>query len=277
MYNDEFENKKPDYVYASKDDIRYGEICPYFIRRQKHQKNNFDKICVIIAVSCLFIAFFIVFYNIFLSKTSITTSKKEYYFVTSGQYTSIEILQVQQAYIIERGGAGYVINDGTFTLIVSSYESYDDAYAVCESLLSEDITVDVMKYDINSVAISISEDSETIDYNDEKIDTATLIKQLLAYPFDLYEIMYGVSVSLDSYQITDSYTLSVIQEYKSVIDNMIKPLENYTEFSNIYNYYINLSGSLDDLLTKNSMKELSSSIKYALCDMLVSFNTQFGQ
>ena len=81
----------------------------------------------------------------------ITVPAKSWHLVVVAEHTEIVKAEVEAHSVRERGGAGYVFNDGSYKIIASVYSTYESASVVSQGIVNSVV------YDLKIPSFSISD------------------------------------------------------------------------------------------------------------------------
>ncbi len=121
-------------------------------------------------------------------------SGKTFYFLTTGKATDRLAAREQAQYAIERGGAGYIYNDGNYRIVAAAYEREADA----KTLASVNADADYFAFSLPSAACD-GGDKATLEYLAGELFTvcATAATELDRGNITEASAEYAVSSALD--------------------------------------------------------------------------------
>ena len=188
----------------------------------------------------------------------ITVPAKSWHLVVVAEHTEIVKAEIEAQSVRERGGAGYIFNDGSYKIIASVYSTYEGASAVAEGIEGSFV------YDLKIPSFSISD----IENEDRKE-----LKESLFFYQTLYEEMLRKVESFEKGEITESKLLFNVSKIHSETK---KTYEQLKVFSSKYNRssisaFSTFTGLLEQTVYSAVMDELhtpASRMRYALCKIV---------
>lgn len=184
---------------------------------------------------------------------------KNWYFVCVYTETTSEKAQISANSVRERGGAGYVINDGKYRITASVYDSEKDAKKVAKTI--DGSTVYTLKID----AISLP------NFDDEKVKNE--IKNAFSFYERIYEEINGVVTRYEEKKIEESVLAYALEKCKNEVTSLREKMQavyNETGLSCLNALCDYLDGVVGDLTTAitDGNGSMSSRVRYLLCSLI---------
>lgn len=231
-------------------------------RPKKRQKTASAKIKAMLIGLCVVCAtvFIITAIASFPSRDIIRLKAEKWYYVSFYSPTEIVEAELNAQSLKETGGAGYIINDGTFRVTAFVYDSSSDAKTVADkqTLAATVYTVALPEVKIDAV-------------KDEK--TSKQVKEGFSVHGKVYDDIVSVLNDFDRGQTTESAMLHAIASVRSsIISERERQQAIYNETSSsavnaLCDYLDSAAESLDTaMLGENN--GLASRIRYALCEII---------
>lgn len=259
MYYD-FLDDKPDYVYKEKSKVPVNKMCPYVLKQKVYVEIYWRKIFLFVALLIFAVGIGVMIIVTRVTRDSITFALTDYYFVSVGTYTELSSVESASASLVVRGGAGYVINDGEFSLIAGVYSSESDASIVASNISSEYENVAVEKHTINMFRLVLAGE-------DDKAGIVMLYK----YPYEIFDIVHRLSESLDRGEITESYVIYNLQSLKTSIEEKIALCNSVAGYGGeLALFFGDIYSGIDNLCSSYS-RNLSGGLKYLMCDIVYKY------
>jgi len=177
----------------------------------------------------------------------------------------------------EKGGAGYILNDGFYRVIAIGFKSEEDAKQVKEELKADGIESHVYKIATAGANMNITATKDNVN----------AIKSAFEQWEDKFGSLEDIIINLDKGSITPSDACDAIEKTKADLEQIRDQLKtlssNQNNSSNVLSglvtLYDNSCLSLDKILSENSMNKvaISSEIKYTYIDMLMQYKDYMDQ
>ena len=130
--------------------------------------------------------------------TKITRKAHNYYAVTLGEYNDFNEATAVATGSTIRGASGYVWQDGSYFVIGSIYQNYNDANSVLENIKNNGYTVNVKEIQIPKINVSLD------NYESKEVK---LVSNALDFIDNTITTLYGYSVSFDKSE-TNNFAIS---------------------------------------------------------------------
>jgi len=210
------------------------------------------------------------FFN--MNSNEIKLDKKDFYFITFGEFDSAEDCSEISVWVTNSGGAGYVYNDsGKYKIVAQVYNAMSDAENVIKNFPNNiSYSANIMRLSANKCTIN----TDSMIHNDKK-----QLDNDIKYVFKIFERLLEISNNLDKGVLSAVNAGSKINSLKSeikIINMRIKSINlanenNEKKLKNFNDFLIKYEDSLDVCINKLLTQEnCNNAIKYCACE--IAFN-----
>ena len=203
------------------------------------------KFVVSVIVLCVVALLFTCFYSPLPSdRARIFT--RDWFFVKTHSEKEYEKIALESVNAKERGGSGYIINDGNFVLTVAVFDSETNAKKVAD------------KTD-GAKVFKVTLLGKVVDKNE------TLVKALNIHG-EIYQNLHSVLSEYETHKNSEAFVLFVAQTWANETKKLQAQLirENYPL---VYDYLFKIKESLERQINDATFS-VSSRIRYALCEII---------
>lgn len=158
----------------------------------------------------------------------------------------------------ERGGAGYILNDGNMRVLLSAYKTREEAKSVSDNLLSTE-NYETYEYDLPAKGVTFD-----ITALRENVDA---IKAFFETTKSIHDAYYDLTLKYDKKEITADDVLAALSGLKADAVPKIEAIQAMNKegdavLENMKNFADGLSECLRVDLSGKSDVEISSQLKY---------------
>lgn len=221
--------------------------------------NGFAIFTVFLCVAVMLVA--VIFNN--KSGDILKIPADNWYYVSFYTRTTETDAAISAHSVKETGGAGYLINDGSFHVVASVYKSESDAKAVVSK---QTLDASVYKLTVPGLKIPAYKDKET----------GKTVKKAFSYYGTVFKDIDDALVGFEKGQSTESALLHVLGNAKKGLNEMRFALEQILAESNTYEvsalieWFSSAAATLDKAVlgSEESITLISSRVRYALCELV---------
>lgn len=212
-------------------------------------------LCVVCAA-----VFLITVFAVYPSRDVIRLKAEKWYYVSLYSPTEIVEAELNAQSLKETGGAGYIINDGTFRVTAFVYDSSSDAKAVADK---QTLTASVYTVALPEVKIDAVKDEST----------SKQVKEGFSVHGKVYDDIVSVLNEFDRGQTTESAMLHAVTTVRSyIVAERERQQAIYNETSstavNALCDYLDSAVQSLDIAMLGENNGLASRIRYALCEII---------
>ncbi len=158
----------------------------------------------------------------------------------------------------ERGGAGYILNDGNMRVLLSAYETQDEAKSVSDNLLSTE-NYETYEYDLAAKGVTFD-----ITAHQENLDA---IRTFFEITKNIHDTYFDLTLKFDKKEITADDVLASLAGLREDAQPNIEAIqamnkEGDTVLGNMKNFADGLEECLNVDLAGKTDVEISSQLKY---------------
>ena len=190
--------------------------------------------------------------------SKITIGARSWYFVTVAEHTEIVKAEVEAALTREKGGAGYILNDGAYKVAVAVYASFSDAEKVAKKLDNATIkSVKIARFSVSGI---------------DKTDAQNLKKS-----FNFYETLYKkILDSVEKFEREEISESKLLYEATDQLNETKKKVEEIKSLSSKYplpavTAFLTFTQNLEKIVNSAIMDEEHTAAvrtRYALCKIV---------
>ncbi|MBQ8882115.1 MAG: hypothetical protein IJY70_01830, partial [Clostridia bacterium] len=171
---------------------------------------------------------------------------RTWYFVKVFSTQDYEKCLLESENVKQRGGGGFVINDGTFLVTATVFDTEEKAKTVANKI--EGATV-----------YSLQIKGGVVDKN------AELIASINAHN-EFYKTLINTATDYDNGSCSDALALFILQQLKEKCENYFANLDK-EKYNAVANYLTNVLGSIDFALNDEN-HTISSRLRYCACEII---------
>jgi len=199
----------------------------------------------------------------------IEVAAKSIYLLQEGVYSDENNAKSAAEAIKKRGGAGYILKDDKYRVLLSAYQTEDEATSVKKRLADEeDMETSTHELKRGQISFNITADKNTVK----------VISDAFSQSDDVMASLYDVTLKYDKQQITSDDVMteisSIEDDIKDTISNLSGVLdqEDNEVVQQLHDYYSSFNDSLKNIQDKTASEvEISSGLKYTYIEL---FNKQ---
>jgi hypothetical protein len=190
--------------------------------------------------------------------SKITIGARSWYFVIVDEHTEIVKAEVEAALTREKGGAGYILNDGAYKVAAAVYASFSDAEKIVERIDNATVKkVKIERFSVNGIA---------------KADAQNLKKS-----FNFYETLYkNILASVEKFEreeISESKLLYEIAEWHNETKRKVEEMKSLSSKYPIptVTAFLTFAQNLEKIVNSAIMDEEHTAAvrtRYALCKIV---------
>ncbi len=190
--------------------------------------------------------------------SKITIGARSWYFVIVAEHTEIVKAEVEAVLTREKGGAGYILNDGEYKVAAAVYASFSAAEKVAKKLDNATVkSVKINRFSVNGI---------------DKADAKNLKKN-----FIFYETLYKkILASVEKFEKKEISESKLLYEVTDQLNETKKQVEEIKTLSSIYplstvNAFLTFTQNLEKIVNSAIIDEEHTAAvrtRYALCKIV---------
>lgn len=237
-------------------DAKYVDGYRYAPRRRSVRRIYMGRIVALVSVLCLTVCILLLVFA--PSRRGTFEIKQHNYFFVTTASTEYSSDATEKALAIKRaGGAGYILNDGTFRVMAAVYSNEGEAATVAKRLSENGVSATVYELATEKLKFTAHEDKQK---NAE-------IAELFAYPKSVAEKLETLSREYDAAETSEALALLEIENLRASVKKKSALLadSNSDEFTVLKLMYGRFDEAFARCLSAQSRISVRSAIKELSC------------
>lgn len=220
-------------------------------RTRKSNTSSKKAFCFFMILLSLIALFVAVFYP-FDQSAKTRIKSKTWHYVTVRFSTQHLESELASENVMQKGGGGFILNDGTFIITATVFENESDAQSVASGIENGGV------YSLTLSAIELNADGDTSD-----------IKNALTVYVDVCRQLTKIVSEYDEGKSTDSVAMFVLEKMRDKIALAREGIEkgNTKLFQATRDFLIETEKTINDALSDEE-HTISARIRYAVCKII---------